>query len=161
MSTYSAGHYEEGSGIGWKVFAVFAGFLIPFVMAVGRWLAVSAHNASSDARNAAASAKAASATTSSSSSMSGVTAGASTAGGSVATPSFAGAAPAHAAGLAMSHAAAPATLPAAPAGAVARIRLDMRHSTISIAPASTTTPGCSTAPHPAPRSTCVWVRPCK
>jgi nitrite reductase (NO-forming) len=133
MSTYSAGHYES-SGIGWKVFAVFAGFLIPFVMSIGLWLAVSAHDASSDARSAAASAKAASATPTSSSSSSGMTAGASTAGGAVATPSFAGVAPANADALAMSHAAAPATLPAAPAGPVARVQLDLRHSTISIAP---------------------------
>ena len=43
MSTYSAGHYEPETGIGWKVFAVFGGFLIPFVIAIGAWLAVSAH----------------------------------------------------------------------------------------------------------------------
>ena len=60
MSTYSVGHVEREPGIGWRVFAVFAGFLIPFVIVVGAWLAVSAHNASNDARQAAASAKAAS-----------------------------------------------------------------------------------------------------
>jgi len=134
MSTYpSGGHYEPESGIGWKVFAVFAGFLLPFVMVVGLGLAIWAHNASNDARDAAASAKAATANTSSSASMPGMTASTS-AGGSVATPSFAGAAPANAATLAMSHAAAPATLPAAPVGPVAHVRLDMSHSTISIAP---------------------------
>jgi nitrite reductase (NO-forming) len=114
------------------VFAVFAGFLIPFVMVVGIWLAVSAHNASNDAHQAAVSAKAASAGTSSTS-MPGMSTQA-TAAGAVATPSFAGTAPANADALAMSHAAAPATLPAAPAGSIARVTLDIRLSVVSIAP---------------------------
>jgi hypothetical protein len=60
MSTYSIGHSQsEGGGNGWKVFAVFAGFVIPFVIVIGAWLAVSAHNASNQAQQAAASAKAA------------------------------------------------------------------------------------------------------
>ncbi len=130
MSTYSVGHSESEGGFGWKVFAVFAGFLIPFVMIVGLWLAVSAHRASNDAREAAASAKTAATETSS---MPGMSTSASAAG-SVATPSFAGVAPANADALAMAHAAVPAALPAAPAGGVARVTLDIRHSTISVAP---------------------------
>ncbi len=133
MSTYSIGHHESERGIGWRVFAIFAGFLIPFVMVVGLWLAVSAHNASNDARQAADSAKTASVGTSSMPGMPASTSGAATAG-SVPTPSFAGLAPANAAALAMAHAAAPAALPAAPAGSVAHVTLDIRHSTISIAP---------------------------
>ncbi|HKS78959.1 MAG TPA: multicopper oxidase domain-containing protein [Gaiellaceae bacterium] len=133
MSTYSIGQHESDRGIGWRVFAIFAGFLIPFVMVVGLWLAVSAHNASNDARQAADSAKTASVGTSSMPGMPASTSGAATAG-SVSTPSFAGLAPANAEALAMAHAAAPAALPAAPAGSVAHVTLDIRHSTISIAP---------------------------
>ena len=61
MSTYSVGQSDRDREhiTAWKVFAVFAGFLIPFVIAIGAWLAVSAHNASDQARNAAAAAKAA------------------------------------------------------------------------------------------------------
>ena len=133
MSTYSIGHHESERGIGWRVFAIFAGFLIPFVMVVGLWLAVSAHNASNDARQAADSAKTANVGTTSMPGMSASTSGAATAG-SVPTPSFAGLAPTNADALAMGHAAAPAALPAAPAGSVARVTLDIRHSTMSIAP---------------------------
>ncbi|HZC74434.1 MAG TPA: hypothetical protein VE220_00545, partial [Gaiellaceae bacterium] len=94
MSTYSASHSESETGIGWKVFAVVAGFLIPFVIAIGAWLAVSAHDASNDAQRAAASAKAAGPSSSATgmSASSSVAAGA----GSVPAPSFAGIAPANA-----------------------------------------------------------------
>ena len=34
MSTYSVGHTDPETGIGWKAFALFAGFLIPFVIAI-------------------------------------------------------------------------------------------------------------------------------
>jgi len=51
-----------------------------------------------------------------------------------ATASFAGAAPANADALAMKHAATRALLPPAPAGPVANVRLDVTHSTVSIAP---------------------------
>jgi nitrite reductase (NO-forming) len=134
MSTYTAGHYDSDRGFGWKVFAVVAGFLLPFVMAIGLWLAIAAHNARDDAQRAAASAKAASAQTASSMpGMPAATSGATNVG-SVPTPSFAGAAPANADALAMAHAAARATLPPAPAGSVAHVRLDITHSTLSIAP---------------------------
>jgi nitrite reductase (NO-forming) len=130
MSTYPVEHTEAGSGIGWRVFAVFAGFLIPFVIAIGAWLAVSAHNASDQASKAAASAKAASAT----SSGSGMSAPASTAAGAVPSPSFAGIAPANADALAMRRAAFPAALPAASAGAVAHVHLSIADRVVSIAP---------------------------
>ena len=133
MSTYPIGRHESERGIGWRVFAIFAGFLIPFVMVVGLWLAVSAHNASNDARHAADSAKTANLGTSSTPGMSVSNTGAATAG-SVPTPSFAGLAPANADALATAHAAAPAALPAAPAGSVAHVTLSIRHSTVSIAP---------------------------
>ena len=123
MSTYSVGHSDPGGGMGWRVFAVFAGFLLPFVMVVGAWLAVSAHNASNDARHAAASAKAAHATTP-----------VATGEGSVPSASFAGIAPANADAIAMRHAAVPAALPAAPAGPVAHVQLAIADRVVSIAP---------------------------
>src|SRR5262249_23148664 len=123
MSTYT-GNYESDRAFGWKLFAVVAGFLIPFVMVIGLWLAISAHNARDDARNAAASAKSATTADTQTSSMPGMstaTAGTATAG-MRATPSFAGVAPANAEALAMKHAATRALLPPAPAGSVANVR---------------------------------------
>ena len=126
MSTYSVGQPQPERGLGWKVFAVFAGFLIPFVIVIGAWLAISAHNASNQATQAAASAEAASTSSSSSS--------ASTSAGTVPTPSFAGIAPANADAIAMRHAAFPAAMPAAPAGPVAHVHLGIADRTVSIAP---------------------------
>jgi len=126
MSTYSVGKPQPERGLDWKVFAVFAGFLIPFVIVIGASLAISAHNASNQATQAAASAEAASTSSSSSS--------ASTSAGTVPTPSFAGIAPANADAIAMRHAAFPAAMPAAPAGLVAHVRLGIADRTVSIAP---------------------------
>jgi nitrite reductase (NO-forming) len=131
MSTYSAGHYEPETGVGWKVFAVFAGFLIPFVIAIGAWLAVSAHDASHQASQAAASAKAASANAST---PAAPTTSAAAGQGTLPTASFAGIAPANADALAMKHAAFPATLPAAAAGPVAHVHLAISDRVVSIAP---------------------------
>ena len=122
MSTYSVGHPDREHITAWKVFAVFAGFTIPFVIAIGAWLAVSAHNASDRASQAAASAKAA------------TPAQATPAVGSIPTPSFAAIAPADADAIAMKHAAFPAALPAAPAGAVAHVHLGIADRVVSIAP---------------------------
>jgi nitrite reductase (NO-forming) len=121
MSAYPVSHHEHETGFGWKVFAIFAGFLIPFVIVIGAWLAISAHDASQDARAAAARAGSAPAATA-------------PAVGHVATPSFAGIAPANADTLAMQHAAFPATLPAAPAGPVAHVSLSIGDRVVSIAP---------------------------
>src|SRR5215470_9245092 len=114
MSTYTD-HYEPDRAFGWKLFAVVAGFLIPFVMVIGLWLAISAHNARDEARKAAASATAADTQTTSMPGMATAATGAASTG-SHATASFAGAAPANADALAMKHAAARAILPPAPAG---------------------------------------------
>jgi nitrite reductase (NO-forming) len=54
--------------------------------------------------------------------------------GAYATPSFAGVAPANADALAATHRPFPATLPAAPPGPVAHVRLDIGHRVVSIAP---------------------------
>ena len=126
MSTYSVGQPQPERGLGWKVFAVFAGFLIPFVIVIGASLAISAHNASNQATQAAASAEAANSSSSSSS--------ASTSAGTVPTPSFAGIAPGNADAIAMRHAAFPAAMPAAPAGPVAHVHLGIADRTVSIAP---------------------------
>jgi len=122
MSTYSVGHSDPQRGVGWKVFAVFAGFLIPFVIVIGAWLAISAHNASDQARQAAAAAKTATPAT------------AAPSVGTLPSPSFAGIAPANADALAMRHAAFPAALPAAPAGPVAHVHLGIADRVVSIAP---------------------------
>jgi nitrite reductase (NO-forming) len=125
MSTYPVNH-NEPAGFGWKVFAVFAGFLLPFIIVVGAWLAISAHNASNDAHRAAQSARSAQAMAPSASVSPTV--------GKVATPSFAGIAPANADAIAMKHAAYDATLPAAPVGSVANVHLSIADRTISVAP---------------------------
>ena len=124
MSTYS-GYGNEETHIGLKLFAVFAGVLMPVVMGIGLWLAISASNARDDAQKAAATAK------TSATAMPGMS---TAAGTGYATPSYAGEAPANADAIAMSHAATSAVLPAAPAGDVAVVRLDLTHSTVSIAP---------------------------
>jgi nitrite reductase (NO-forming) len=138
MSTYSigGGSGSTDSGLGLKLFALFAGITIPVVMLIGLWLAVSANQAREDARQAA---HKVTATTSVAAigvpSMAGMAMpGATSTSGTVATPSFAGIAPANAAAIAAAHAAFPATLPPAPAGAVANVTLDIAHTTVSIAP---------------------------
>jgi len=121
MTTYSVDHKQREGGTGWKVLAVFAGFLVPFVMIIGLWLAISAHNASTSAAKAAAAAPSTPALTT-------------PAVGAVPTPSFAGIAPANADTIAMNHAAFPAALPAAPAGPVAHVNLSIADRVVSIAP---------------------------
>jgi nitrite reductase (NO-forming) len=132
VSTYSVGHPEPGRGMGWRVLVVFLGFLTPFVMVVGLWLAISAHNASNDAHRAAASAKVADTTPP----TPGMSATPTTAAGAGTIPSasFAGVAPANADAIAMRHAAFNPALPAAPAGPVAHVHLAIADRVVSIAP---------------------------
>jgi nitrite reductase (NO-forming) len=132
MSTYSVAQSDPRRGIGWKVLVAFLGFLTPFVMVVGLWLAISAHNASNDANKAAASVQAAGTSTSTAgpSATPTATAGA----GALPSPSFAGIAPANADAIAMKHAAFDAALPAAPAGPVAHVHLSIADRVVSIAP---------------------------
>jgi nitrite reductase (NO-forming) len=134
MSTYTVERKESNGGLALKLFALFAGITIPVVMLIGLWLAISANKARDDARRAAA--KAQTTTPAGSGSMAGMPgmATAGTAAGAVATPSFAGAAPANADAIATAHKAFPATLPAAPPGSVANVRLDISHGVVSIAP---------------------------
>ena len=125
MSSYSLPQHETEPGLALKLFALFAGITIPVVMLIGLWMAISAHQARDDAQRAAAK-------TQTSSSMPGMAMPATTAG--VATPSYAGIAPANAADLAMARAATDASLPAAPAGDVANVDLNIAHRVVSIAP---------------------------
>ena len=133
MSTYTMGDGERETGLWLKVFAIFAGVTIPAVLLIGLWMAVSAFQARDDARNAAASAHRLAAGTSMAGMAMPATSTAATTG-AVASPSYAGIAPANADAIAMAHAAYPATLPAVTPGAVANVRLDIRHTTVSIAP---------------------------
>src|SRR5512146_836734 len=96
---------------------------------IGIWLAVSAQDAKHDASEI----QKAIAKQQPSAPMAGMSTPAS-AQGARATTSFAGIAPANADALAMAHAAYPAALPAAPAGAVARVTLAMQHRVVTIAP---------------------------
>jgi nitrite reductase (NO-forming) len=134
MSTYTVGGGERESGVGLKLFALFAGVTIPLILLIGLWMTVSAFQARDDARHAAATANRLAAGATTSTSMAGMPGMASTTRGAVATASFAGIAPANADALALAHEAVPAALPPAAPGAVANVRLDIRHATVSIAP---------------------------
>ncbi len=131
MSTYQGTYGGGESNVGLKLFAVFAGVTIPVVMLVGLFLAISAFQARDEARTARNEVARAVTTQAS---MPGMAMPAGATAGAVATPSYAGIAPANADALAMAHAAYPAALPAAPAGAVADVVLNIQHRTISIAP---------------------------
>jgi nitrite reductase (NO-forming) len=132
MSTYTMGHKETEPGLALKLFALFAGITIPVVMLIGLWLAISASRARDDARRAAAHTT----TAGPMADMPGMAVPSTTAAakGAVATASFAGVAPANADAIAMAHAAVDAALPAAPAGNVANVRLDLSHGSVAIAP---------------------------
>ncbi len=139
MSSYTLGGAEPERGVGVKVFAVFAGVVIPAILLIGLWMTISAFQARDDARHAAASAHRLAAGSGSvgaatAASMPGMTATATGARGALASASFAGIAPANADALALAHEAYPATLPAAPPGEVANVRLDIQHTVVSIAP---------------------------
>ena len=115
-----------------KLFALFAGVAIALMVPIGIWLAVSAQ----DAKHDAAEIQSALAKTPAATATAGMpaTSAAPSAQGARATASFAGVAPANADTIAMRHAAYPAELPAAPAGAVARVTLPIQHRVVSIAP---------------------------
>jgi nitrite reductase (NO-forming) len=119
---------ERGSSDLTKLLATFLGIAVGVLIPIAIWMAASAQDARNDAQKAAAHTTAAPASTMQ---MSGPAA---TAGeGAVATPSFAGIAPANAMQLAMAHTAYPAELAAAPAGPV-NVHLRMTHKVLSIAP---------------------------
>lgn len=129
--TYTEERPESDSTLFLKLFALFAGLAVGVMIPIGIWLAASAQDAKHDAQVAAA--KVSTATTGGGTPAIDVSA-TSSAAGSRASASFAGLAPANADALALRHAAFPATLPAAPAGPVAHVRLTIEHKVISIAP---------------------------
>ena len=126
---------ERDSAVLLKLFAVFAGIALGALIPLAIWMASSAADARKDARAAAARAAAArpATTPTPSTGMAGMGESA-TSEGAYPSPSFAGIAPANADALAKAHAAFPAALPAAPAGAVAYVHLAIRHKVVSIAP---------------------------
>lgn len=133
MASYPAPrpYPREDSAAGFKLLSLFLGLVVCVMGFFGLWLALSAQHARDDANKAVAEAHAGRA---SSTSMPAMAARASVAAGTYATPSFAGVAPANADALAMKHAAYPAALPAAPAGPVAAVTLNIGHGVVSIAP---------------------------
>jgi nitrite reductase (NO-forming) len=134
MASYPAPRPQtrKDSAAPYQLLALFLGIVVVFMGSFGLWLALSAQHARDDANKAASQVRTAQ---SSAAGMSGMPAAkSSVAGGTYATPSFAGAAPANADALAMRHAAFPAALPAAPAGPVASVTLNIGHRVVSIAP---------------------------
>ena len=107
-----------------KIVALMLGIALPAVVALAFWAATAAQNARDDARAASAAAPAAPATGHE----------AMTATGAVATPSYAGTAPADADAIATAHIPYPATMPAAPAGAVATVHLTLKDVVHDVAP---------------------------
>jgi nitrite reductase (NO-forming) len=110
----------------WAAFSLLLGMLVVALGTVAVWMGFSAHDASKDAKKAAA-------TAASGGSMPRMDMSGSSAGAGELT-SYAGQGPANAAALAQKHAAMNATLPPAPAGSVAHVRLVLVDKTITIAP---------------------------
>jgi nitrite reductase (NO-forming) len=116
----------EGPSPLFAVASVLLGLLVVVLAFVAVFMWVDAHQARDDANRAAA--KATTASGGQSQAMPGMSASLGN------LTSYASAAPANAMDLAMSHAAYPAALPAAPAGAVAKYHLVLKDVTIQIAP---------------------------
>ena len=110
-----------------KVVALMLGIAVPVLLTLALWSAVSAQKARDDAQQAST------ATTAPAASTPGMTHEATAAGG-VATPSYAGLAPANADAIAAAHRAYPAALPALTTGPVVNVRLGIAHRTVEIAP---------------------------
>jgi len=105
----------------WAAMALILGLLVPVLGFVAVWMGFSAHDARNDANKAV---KAVS---------SGSAPGTNTSGGGD-LQSFAGQGPANAEILAKKHVAMDATLPPAPLGPVARVKLVLVDKTVEIAP---------------------------
>ncbi len=116
------------------VVAVLLGVAVAILAVVAVWMGSSAHDASKKA--SAAADRAAAAVSGQHAGMPGMsgTTGAQTGAGAVATPSYAGMAPADADAIAEAHVPYPATLPAAPAGPVANVHLVLKDVVHEIAP---------------------------
>ena len=117
------------AGSGWKVFAVFAGFLIPFVIAIGPWLAISAHDAVRRPQRCSREGGRQRA-----SSMPGMSAPPGRVGAGQRHPELRRHRTGECRRARDAHAAFPATLPAASAGPVAHVHLSIADRVVSIAP---------------------------
>ncbi len=106
----------------WAALALILGLLVPVLGFVAVWMGFSAHDARNDANKAAKAVSSGSATP-----------GMNTSGGGD-LQTFAGQGPANASVLAKKHVAMDATLPPAPLGPVARVKLVLVDKTIEIAP---------------------------
>jgi nitrite reductase (NO-forming) len=122
------------SGVGLKVLAVFLGLAVAVMGVFSFWLAVSAQRARDDARKASASAAGAAPAAASTMDMDHSAPAAAAGQGSVASPSFAGLAPANADKLAAAHKPFAAELPAVQPGPVVHVNLSISHETMQIAP---------------------------
>ncbi|HET7808487.1 MAG TPA: multicopper oxidase domain-containing protein [Gaiellaceae bacterium] len=135
MASHPAAHtyyhhaHEEDSGVALKLLALFLGLAVGVLAIVAVWMGASAQEARNDARAAAATASKPSTDTT----MPGMAMPAA-GDGAVATPSFAGIAPANADALAAAHRAYPAELPATTPGPVVNVHLGINHRVLSIAP---------------------------
>jgi nitrite reductase (NO-forming) len=135
MASHPATHpyyhraHEEESGVVLKLLALFLGLGVGALAIVAVWMGAAAQDARNDARAAAAAASKPSTDTT----MPGMAMPA--AGeGAVATPSYAGIAPANADALAAAHRSYPAELPATTPGPVVSVHLGINHRVLSIAP---------------------------
>jgi nitrite reductase (NO-forming) len=127
VATHTAGHLparpDPDRNVGLKVFALMLGVTVPALLALALWAAVSAQKARDDVHKAAPAAPAAPASAHEHS-----------AAGGTASTSYAGLAPANADALAATHKPYPATLPAAPPGAVANVHLTLKDVVHEVAP---------------------------
>jgi len=118
---------KSDNGGYWAAVALLLGLLVPVLGFVAIWMGFSAHDARKDANRAAQAVSGGGA-------VSAMDHSATNLGGGTDLRSFAGQGPANAAALAEKHVAMDATLPPAPAGPVARVKLVLVDRTIEIAP---------------------------
>jgi nitrite reductase (NO-forming) len=133
MTTHPATHTDhrvhsdhEDSDALFKVLSLFLGMAVGVLAMVAVWMGISAQDARDDASKAVAASS-----SSTSTSMPGMSMPAE---GAIATPSFAGMAPANADALATARKAFPAALPATTPGPVLNVRLGISHRVLSVAP---------------------------
>jgi nitrite reductase (NO-forming) len=123
---------ETGATV--KIVALMLGIALPAVLGFALWSAASANKARDDAKAAAAKVSTATASATAPAMPGMASATSSAAAGAVATPSFAGIAPANADAIATAHRAYPAELPALQPGSVVDVRLGISHRTVEVAP---------------------------
>ncbi len=127
LPAYNYSKPDPDHGATAKIVALMLGITLPAVLGFALWAAISAQKARDDAQSASANTPAAT-------SMPGMTHASTAAAGAVATPSFAGIAPANADAIATARQAFPAELPALTNGPVVAVHLGIAHRAISVAP---------------------------